>query len=73
MQAAIKLLTKKDKDKRFIENWRPISPLNVGTEILSKVLANRLKPTLVPGRFIGESARLVSDIIELTDVLQIKG
>ena len=83
-QAVIKLLTKKDKDKRFIENWRPISLLNVDTKILSKVLANRLKPTLpsiisndqtayVPGRFIGESVRLVSDIIELTDVLQIKG
>ena len=83
-QAVIKLLTKKDKDKKFIENWRPISLLNVDTKILSKVLANRLKPTLpsiisndqtayVPGRFIDESVRLVSDIIELTDVLQIKG
>ena len=74
-QAVIKLSTKKDKDKKFIENWRPISLLKVDTKILSKVLASRLKPTLpsiishdqtayVPGRFIGESVRLVSDIIE---------
>ena len=73
-QAVIKLLTKKDKDKRFIENWRPISLLNIDTKILSKVFANRLKPTLpsiiahdqtayVNDRFIGESVRLVSDII----------
>ena len=83
-QAVIKLLTKKDKDKRFIENWRPISLLNIDTKILSKVLANRLKPTLpsiiahdqtayVHNRFIGESVRLVSDIIEMTDILNIEG
>ena len=28
-QAVIKLIEKKDKDKRFIKNWRPISLLNV--------------------------------------------
>ena len=34
-QAVIKLIEKKDKDNRFIENWRPIS-LNVGYKISSK-------------------------------------
>ena len=28
-QAIIKLIKKKDKDKRFTKNWRPISLLNV--------------------------------------------
>ena len=28
-QAIIKIIEKKDKDKRFIKNWRPISLLNV--------------------------------------------
>ena len=28
-QAIIKLIEKKDRDKRFIQNWRPISLLNV--------------------------------------------
>ena len=73
-QALIKLIAKKDRDKRFIENWRPISLLNVDTKILSKTIATKLKtvlPTLVksdqtayvPGRFIGESCRLISDVI----------
>jgi len=83
-QAIIKLLEKKDKDKRYIENWRPISLLNVDTKIISKAFANRLKPVLpniishdqtayVKGRFIGESTRLISDILEITDLYNIGG
>ena len=45
-QAVIKLLEKKDRDKRFVKNWRPISLLNVDTKILSKALAAKLKPVL---------------------------
>ena len=33
-QAIIKLI-EKDKDKRLIQNWRPISPINVDTIIIS--------------------------------------
>ena len=40
-QAVIKLIEKKDRHKRYIKNWRPISFSNVG--ILAKAFSNKLK------------------------------
>ena len=42
-QAVIKLIEKKDRDKRYIKNWRPISLVNVDTKIISKALINYKK------------------------------
>ena len=42
-QPIIELIEKKGKEKRFIKNWRPISPLNVDYKIVSKAFAGRLK------------------------------
>ena len=83
-QAIIKLLEKKDRDKRYIKNWRPISLLNVDLKIISKAIAAKLKNVMpsiissnqtayVKNRFIGENGRLISDIIEICDSLQIEG
>ena len=83
-QAVVKLIEKKDKDKRFIKNWRPISLLNVDYKIISKALASRLKEVLAnlispqqttyaENRFIGESGRLIADIIEITGFLNKEG
>ena len=64
-QAVIKLIEKKDRDKKFIKNWRPVSLLNVDVKLVSKVLSNRIKNLLrnlistnknayVANRFISE-------------------
>ena len=46
-QAVIKLIEKKERDKGFIKNWRPlISLLNVDYKIIAKALPRRLKETI---------------------------
>ena len=83
-QTVIKLIEKKDKDKKLIKNWRPISLFNIDTKLICKVLAERLKKVLlslifknqtacVNGRFISEGGRLISDILEISDISKIKG
>ena len=41
-QTIIRLIEKKEKDKRFIQNWRLISLLNADLKIISKVLSEKL-------------------------------
>ena len=83
-QAVIKLIGKKERDKRFIKNWRPISLLNADYKIIAKALATRLKETLpklisfqetayVENRFVGEGGRVISDILEMSESLNLKG
>ena len=80
----ITLIEKKDKDKRTIENWIPILLINIDAEIASKVLSLRMQKVLVSiinyhqtayvrGRYIGESIRLVSDIVDFTEENSIGG
>ena len=82
-QAVIKLIEKKDRDKKIIKNWRPISLLNIDTKLISNVLAERLKNILLSlissdqtayfkGRFTSEGGRLISDVLEICNKLQIK-
>ena len=78
------MIEKKDREKRFIKNWRPISLLNVDYKIVSKALAATLKDILpktisseqsayVKNRFIVENGRLISDITEVADLFNIEG
>ena len=68
---------KKDKDKRFITNWRHILLINVDAKIASKALAKRLQKVLphinkedqhayVEGRSIYNAVRNIYDIMEFT-------
>ena len=81
-QAIIKLIEKKDRDKRFIKNWRLILLLNVDYKIVSKAaklkdilpkIISSEKSAYVKNRFIGENGRLISDIIEVADLFNIEG
>ena len=71
----ITLLPKSGKDTFILENWRPISLLNVDYKIATKSIADRIKKTLpsiissqqtgfIKGRYIGENVRLLFDILE---------
>ena len=79
-QAVITLI--ENKNKRHIKNRRPICLLNVDTKIISKVSATRLEKIVcklvtqdqtayIPGRYTGESVRLISDMLELILILDI--
>ena len=83
-QAVITLIEKKGRDKRLIKNWRPITLLNVDAKVISKCLANRVKKVIlslissdqaayVPDRYIGESVRLTSDLLEYTNIHNLPG
>ena len=83
-QAVIKLIVKKGKDKCMMENWRPISLLNVDLKIFSKAVASCLRACLdtiisseqcryVEGRFISLNGRLIYDILEACELFGVEG
>ena len=74
-QGIISLIPKNNKQRDLIQNWRPITLLNVDYKLLSTVFANRIKAVLpkliendqkgfVKDRYIGENIRTVFDCIE---------
>ena len=83
LQAVIKIINKKERDKTLLKNWKSIFLLNVDLKITLKAFAFRIK-TVLPSiislkqtvynekRFIGEAGRLVSDILSVTNNLKIE-
>ena len=73
-QGVITLIEKEGKNALYVQNYRPITLLNVDYKILSKVLAKRIKEVLgevihydqvgyIKNRNIGEAVRLIDDIL----------
>ena len=74
----------KKGDPDNLENWRPISLLNVDYKIATRVLSKRIQKVLpqiismdqqgyIKNRFIGYNIRQIQDIIDYTDKLNIDG
>ena len=83
-EAIITLIEKKDRDRRLIKNWRPISLVNVDVKIGSKAIAKRLEKVLpyvvhhdqnafVKGRTIFDAVRTISDIMDYTEMKGYEG
>lgn len=77
----IKLIEKKDRAKRHIKVWRPVSLQNLDYKVISKDFAARLKevlPDLISSqqtaylteRFLGEITRLIPNLLEIPDKLK---
>ena len=80
----ITLIPKKDKNRLYLKNWRPITLLNIDYKILAKILAHRLVEVLptvisedqtgyIKGRYIGCNIRLIEDMIFYTNLNDIPG
>lgn len=80
-QGVITLLPKPDKDHFLLENWRPITLLNVDYKILSLIVARRLKKGLsqiinetqtgfMANRHISCNMRLILDLIDYSEYVE---
>ena len=84
MRGIIALLPKKDKDRLYLKNWRPITLLNIDYNILAKAfrnLINSFLPSLIDkdqtgyikNRFIGNNIRIIEDILIYTKFNKVTG
>ena len=76
-QAVIRLIEKKGKDRSFLDNWQPISLVNMDAKITSKAIATGIKNVLpnnihhnqngfIEDRYIGETVQSIFDIMDFT-------
>ena len=83
-QALITLIEKKEKDRRFHKNWRPISLVNVDVKIASKAIARRLEAVMtllipanqngfIKGRSILDAVRTIDDVLEIGKIMNQPG
>lgn len=80
-RGVISLIPKKNSDRRYVANWRPITLLNTDYKILTKAIAIRMQSCIkqiihtdqngfLRGRYIGSNLRTVQDIIDKTQDLR---
>ena len=80
----VTLIPREDGSLLELQNWRPITLLDVDCKIATKAIAKRIEPYLptlihsdqtgfIKGRYIGENIRLIEDVMEYTKVHNIPG
>ena len=80
----VTLIPKEDGSLLELQNWRPITLLNVDCKIATKAIAKRIEPYLptlihsdqtgfIKERYIGENIRLIEDVMEHTKLHNIPG
>ena len=62
-QAVITLIEKRERDKRLVKNWRPISLMNIDTKTASKVITLRMKKVLSSIINYDQTAYVISELI----------
>ena len=67
-QAVIKLIEKKERDKRFIKNWCPISLLSVDCKAIPKALATRLQAILPKLMSFQQTEYVKNKLIIIVDI-----
>ena len=83
-QGVITLIEKKDKDKRYISNWRPITLLNTDYKLAARCIAKRMDKFLenlisvsqtafVKNRSIGQCVRLIDGLMNYTKDIDTTG
>ena len=83
-EAIITLIEKKDRDKRYLSNWRPISLIDMDVKIGSKAIAKRLKKirpcvihhnqcAYVKGSTTFDAVRTIEDVMDFTERCHIDG
>ena len=76
-QAVVNQIPKKDRDRLYLKNWRPISLLNQDYKIASKVIARRTQRVLpsvihpdqcacIRDRYIGKAVHILADVMHHT-------
>lgn len=83
-RGVITLVPKEDSDLELLNNWHPITLLNLDYKIMPKIIARRKEKVLpllvcsdqsgfVKGRYIGQNIRLINDILEQSKLQDIAG
>ena len=79
-----KLYRRNKKNRLYLENWRPLSLLNIDYKIATKTLAGRISKFLpklinedqtghIKGHYIGQNIRLIDDVLKVTSLENLPG